>query len=101
MPHLQVFFFGLHIWLIICQSNECLQHWRIREPLLFTVSQVVHRWICIYGVMDMMDIRQSDNGSQFKGECLAPATNFGARVINERPRTPRTQKAWSNNPMVM
>lgn len=85
MPHLQVFFSGLHIWLIIYQSNECLQQWKMREPLLFTVSQVVHRWICIYGVMNMMDILQSDGGSRFKRECLTPATNFGARVINERP----------------
>ena len=28
------------------------------------VSRVFHRWICIYG---MMDILQSDKGSEFKG----------------------------------
>ena len=53
-----------------------------------TVSQVVHRLICIYGVMDIL---QSNNGSEFKGVFLALATNFGILVINGRPQTPRTQ----------
>ena len=38
-----------------------------------------------------MDILQSDNESEFKGVCLALATNFGTHVISGRPRTPRTQ----------
>ena len=38
-----------------------------------------------------MDILQSDNGSDFKGVCLALATNFDARIINGQPRTPRIQ----------
>ena len=53
-----------------------------------TVSRVVHRWICIYGVMDIL---QSDNRSEFKEVCLALATNFGTCMINGRPQTPRTQ----------
>ncbi len=54
---------------------------------VITVSRVVYRCICIYGVMDIL---QSDNGSEFKGVCFALATNFGIRIINRRPRTPRT-----------
>lgn len=54
----------------------------------FTGSQVVHGWICIYGVIDIL---QSDNGSEFKGVCLALATNFDTRVINGRPQAPRIQ----------
>ena len=60
----------------------------IENKETITVSQVIHRWICINGVMDIL---QSDNGSEFKGVCLALATNFGTLVINGRPRTPRTQ----------
>ena len=60
----------------------------LEDKEAFTVSRVVHRWICIYGVMDIL---QSDNGSEFKGVYFALATNFGARVINGRPQTPRTQ----------
>lgn len=52
------------------------------------VSQIVHRWIRINGVMDIL---QSDNGSEFKGVCLALATNFGVHIINGQPRTLRTQ----------
>ncbi len=48
-----------------------------------TISRVVHRWIYIYSVMDIL---QSDNGSEFKGVCLTLATNFSTRVfINRRP----------------
>lgn len=53
-----------------------------------TGSQVVHGWICIYGMIDTL---QSDSGSEFKGVYLALATNFGTRVINGRPQTPRIQ----------
>lgn len=52
------------------------------------VSQIVHRWIRINGVMEIL---QSDNGSEVKGVCLALATNFGVHIIIGRPRTPRTQ----------
>lgn len=38
-----------------------------------------------------MDILQSDNRSEFKGVCLELVKSFGVRVINGRPRTPRTQ----------
>ena len=53
-----------------------------------TVAIAVNRWICIYGAMDIL---QSDNGSEFKGVCLELVKSFGVRVINGRPRTPRTQ----------
>ena len=52
------------------------------------VSRVVYRWIFIYGVMDIL---QSDNGSDFTRVFLALATNFDTRVINRQSRTPRTQ----------
>ena len=69
----------------------------MKNKEVITVSRVVHRWICIYGVIDIL---QSDNGSKFKGVCLALATNFGTRVINGRPRTPRS-KVWLSNQMVL
>ncbi len=53
-----------------------------------TVATSVHRWICIYGAMDIL---QSDNGSEFKGVCLDLVKSFGVRVINGRPRTPQSQ----------
>ncbi len=53
-----------------------------------TVATAVNRWICIYSGMDIL---QSDNGSEFNKVCLELVKSFGLRVINCRPRTPRTQ----------
>lgn len=53
-----------------------------------TVARAIHRWICTFGVMKIL---QSDNGGEFKGVCLELARRFGVLVINGRPRTPRTQ----------
>lgn len=53
-----------------------------------TVARVVHQWICTYGIMDIL---QSDNVTEFKGVCLELVRKYGIRVINGRPRTPRTQ----------
>ncbi len=53
-----------------------------------TVATAVNQWIRIYGAMDIL---LSDNGSKFKGLCLELVKNFGLRVINGQPRTPRTQ----------
>lgn len=38
-----------------------------------------------------MEILQSDNGTEFKGICLELVKRYGVKVINGRPRTPRTQ----------
>ncbi len=50
-----------------------------------TVSRVVHRWICIYGVMDIL---QSNNWSEFKRVCC---NNAGTRPVpgTVRPVTGR------------
>lgn len=53
-----------------------------------TVASAVNRWIFIFGAMEIL---QFDNGSEFKGVCLELVKSFGIRVINGRPRTPRTQ----------
>ncbi len=53
-----------------------------------TVATTVNQWICIYGAIDIL---QSDNGSEFKRVCIELVKSFGVRVINGRPRTPRTQ----------
>lgn len=53
-----------------------------------TVARAIHRWICTFGVMKIL---QSDNGEEFKGVCLELAQRFGVLVINGRSQTSRTQ----------
>ena len=53
-----------------------------------TVARVVHKWICWLGIMEIL---QSDNGTEFKGVCEELLLRYGVKVINGRPRTPRTQ----------
>lgn len=53
-----------------------------------TVARVVHHWIYWLGVMEIL---QSDNGTEFKGVCEELLFRYGVKVINGRPRTPRTQ----------
>ena len=53
-----------------------------------TVAYHIHTWIAILGVFKIL---QSDNGTEFKGICLELMRRYGIKVINGRPRTPRTQ----------
>ncbi len=60
----------------------------IENNKAITVSRVVHRWICIYCVMDIL---QTDNRSDLKGLYFALATKLSTRIINRRPWTPLTE----------
>ena len=60
----------------------------MRNKESMTVARMLHHWICWLGVMEIL---QSDNGTEFKGVCEELLLRYGIKVINGRPRTPRTQ----------
>ena len=53
-----------------------------------SVAYNIHHWIAVLGIFEIL---QSDNGTEFKGTCLELMRRYGVKVINGRPRTPRTQ----------
>ena len=53
-----------------------------------SVAYNIHHWIAVLGIFEIL---QSDNGGEFKGVCLELMRRYGIKVINGRPRTPRTQ----------
>ena len=53
-----------------------------------SVAYNIYHWIATLGIFEIL---QSDNGSEFKGICLELIRRYGVKVINGRPRTPRTQ----------
>ena len=53
-----------------------------------TVARKIHHWVAVLGVFEVL---QSDNGSELKGACLELMRRYGIKVINGRPRTPRTR----------
>ena len=57
-----------------------------KEP--YFVARKVHKWITSFGIMEIL---QSDNGTEFKGVCAELLLRYGVKIINGRPRTPRTQ----------
>lgn len=81
---------GTYKWVahLVCCMSKVRMLFALPNKEAATVAQAVNRWICIFGAMDIL---QSDNGSEFKGVCLELVKSFGVRVINGRPRTPRTQ----------
>lgn len=60
----------------------------IKNKESLTIARILHHWVCWLGVMEIL---QSDNGSEFKGVCEELLLRYGIKVINGRPRTPRTQ----------
>lgn len=62
-----------------------------------TVSQVFHRWICIYGVMDIL---QSDNGSKSKEYALLQLQTLVLMLLMN-DHEPHVPKAWSINSTVL
>lgn len=73
---------------LVCYMSKIRMLLALPNKEAVTVASAVNRWICIYGAMNIL---QSDNGSEFKGVCLELVKSFVIRVINGRPRTPRTQ----------
>lgn len=53
-----------------------------------TVAGCLETYITHVGIPDIV---QCDNGTEFKGAALILLKNYGVKVINGRPRTPRTQ----------
>ena len=54
-----------------------------KEALI--VARKIHHWVA---VLEVFEILQSDNDSEFKGACLEFMRRYGIKVINKRPRTP-------------
>ena len=52
-----------------------------------SVAYNIHYWIVVLGIFKIL---QSDNGGEFKGIYLELIRRYGVKVINGRPRTPRT-----------
>ena len=53
-----------------------------------TIARNIHHWITCFGIPEVI---QSDNGTEFQGACTDLLQIFGIKVVNGRPRTPRTQ----------
>lgn len=81
---------GIFLWIchILCHFCKIRMLIALVNKEATTVARAIHRWICTFGVMKIL---QPDNGGEFKSVCLELARRFGVLVINGRPRTPRTQ----------
>lgn len=81
---------GEYVW--ICHMEDHFSKFHMLFPMTNkeapTVARTIHTWISILGIFEIL---QSDNGSEFKGICLELMRRYGIKVINDRPRTPRTQ----------
>ena len=81
---------GDFVW--ICHMEDHFSKFHMLFPMTNkeapTVAQKIHHWIAVLGAFEIL---QSDNGSEFKGMCLELMRRYGIKVINGRPRTPRTQ----------
>ncbi len=81
---------GEYVW--ICHMEDHFSKFHMLFPMANkeapTVARHIHTWISILGVFEIL---QSDNGTEFKGICLELMRRYGVKVINGRPRTPRTQ----------
>ena len=81
---------GDFVW--ICHMEDHFSKFHMLFPMANkeapTVARKVHHWVAVLGVFEIL---QSDNGSEFKGACLELMRRYGIKVINGRPRTPRTQ----------
>lgn len=60
----------------------------LKDKEAITIARNLHHWITCFGIPELI---QSDNGTEFQGACLELLRVFGVKVVNGRPRTPRTQ----------
>lgn len=81
---------GAYVWICHMEDHFSKFHmlFAMTNKEAATVARHVHTWISILGISEIL---QSDNGSEFKGICLELMRRYGIKVINGRPRTPRTQ----------
>lgn len=81
---------GLYVWICHMEDHFSKFHmlFAMTNKEAATVARHIHTWIVILGIFEIL---QSDNGSEFKGICLELMRRYGIKVINGRPRTPRTQ----------
>ena len=81
---------GEYVW--ICHMEDHFSKYHMLFPMknkeAATVAREIHHWLAFLGIFEIL---QSDNGTEFKGICLELMKQYGVRVINGRPRTPRTQ----------
>ena len=81
---------GEYKWICHMEDHFSKFHmlFAMRDKKAATVARCVHQWIAILGIFEIL---QSDNSKEFKGTCLELMRRYGIKVINGRPRTPRTQ----------
>ena len=81
---------GEYVWICHMEDHFSKFHWlfAMTNKEAPTVAYHIHTWIAILGIFEIL---QSDNGGEFKGICLELLRRYGIKVINGRPRTPRTQ----------
>lgn len=60
----------------------------IKDKEAPTVARCIHEWITAFGIPEII---QSDNSTEFLGVYLELLRIYRIKVINGRPRTPRTQ----------
>lgn len=79
-----------YVW--ICHMKDYFSKFHMLFPITNkeapTVTRTIHTWISI---LDIFEILQSNNGSEFKGIYLELMRRYEIKIINNRPRTPRTQ----------
>ena len=81
---------GEYVWICHMEDHFSKFHmlFAMKDKEAPTVARCIHHWIAVLGIFEIL---QSDNGSEFKGICLELMRRYGVKVINGRPRTPRTQ----------
>ena len=81
---------GKYVWICHMEDHFSKFHmlFAMKDKEAPTVARCMHHWIAVLGIFEIL---QSDNGSEFKGICLELMRRYGVKVINGRPRTPRTQ----------
>jgi transposase InsO family protein len=67
-------------------SKYC-QLYPLLDKQVVTVARAMAGWIGAFGAPKIV---QSDNGREFKGVMRELLLRYGVRIINGRPRTPRT-----------
>ena len=80
---------GEYVWICYMEDYFSKFYWLFamtnkEAPI---VAYYIYMWIVILGIFEIL---QSDNGGEFKGICLELLRRYGIKVINGRPRTPRT-----------
>ena len=81
---------GEFCWILYMEDYFSKYHmlYALKDKEAITIARNIHHWITYFGIPELI---QSDNGTEFQGACSDLLQVFGIKVINGRPRTPRTQ----------